>query len=122
LPPATDHHIGTRVYGPFSRLKAAKGQTAATVVKQALSGEIWGETPRYGATPAVQAYGRGLRPGESGIEFYAFAPPDTRWGSPYWRTENEHLAIEKAGGRAVAKLRVAFVRITQDLLDAADQR
>jgi hypothetical protein len=119
---ATDHHLGTRVYGPFTRLEAAKGQSPATAVPQALSGEVWGEIPRYGETAAVQAHGRALRDGESGIEFYALAPPDTRWGPPYWRRAGEHLVVEEDGGRPVAKLRVAFVRITQDLLDAVDDR
>jgi hypothetical protein len=93
---------------------------AETVVLQALSGEIWGEAPRVGFRPSVKAYARPLRPGESGIEFWAFQAPDTLFGPrPNWRTPGPHLAIGSEDGREVAKLRVAFVRISQDLLHAS---
>jgi hypothetical protein len=119
---AADHHVNVPVYGPFCRLQAGKGQSARTAVAQALSGEIWGEIPQHGVRPAVQAYGRPLRGGESGIEFWAFAAPDTRFGPrPYWQRPGPHLVVEHEDGREVAKLRVAFVRVTQDLLHGHDQ-
>jgi hypothetical protein len=35
-----------------------------------------------------------------------------------WSTAGAHLTVERdADGREIAKLRVAFVRITQELLD-----
>ena len=71
-----DHHSNTAtVFGPFRRLQAAKGQSVATAVRQALSGEVWGEVPRYGFTPTVEAYPGELKEGETGIEFWAFQPP-----------------------------------------------
>jgi hypothetical protein len=96
-------------------------QDDATVVLQALSGEIWGRTRNGAAVPVVEAYGRGLRRGERGIEFYALVAPDREWGMrPYWTIPGAHFRVEQdAGGREVGKLQVAFVRITQDLLDAA---
>src|ERR1044072_3743517 len=116
-----DHLASTALlYGPFRRLEAAKGQTARASIVQALSGEVWGEVPRNGFSPAVQAYPGALRDGESGIEFWAFAPPDTRFApQPRWFRAGAFLAIEQDGGREVAKLKVAFVRITQDLLEEA---
>jgi hypothetical protein len=119
---AADHHVSTRIFGPFCRLQTpTHHQNTATAVRQALSGEVWGATANGEARPVVQAHGRALREGESGIEFYAFAPPDDRYGPrPYWGTPGEHLTIEQQDdGREVAKLRVAFVKITQDVLNAA---
>lgn len=91
-----------------------------TAVAQALSGEVWGEVPRHGITPTVEAYPGALREGESGIEFWAFQAPDTRYGPrPRWFRAGAFLTIEEDGGREVAKLDVAFVKITQDLLEEA---
>jgi hypothetical protein len=118
----TDHHLPARVFGPFCRLQTrTEHQDAATAVKQALSGEVWGLTAFGLSRPEVQAHGRALNDGESGIEFYALAPPDSRYGPrPYWITPGEHLTVGRLDdGREVAKLRVAFVKITQDVLDAA---
>ncbi|HET6509633.1 MAG TPA: hypothetical protein VFG42_22740 [Baekduia sp.] len=117
---AADHQRSVPVFGPFCRLEAPKGQDANTVVLQVLSGEIWGEEARAGDGPTVQAYARPLRAGERGIEFWAFQAPDTLFGPrPSWRTPGSHLVIESEGGREVAKLRVAFVRVSQDLLHAS---
>lgn len=120
----TDHHAGEAFYGPFCRLEVTEGgQLLADAVKQALSGEIWGAVPNWGGSPQVQAYGRGLRPDETGIEFWARQAPDTRHGPrPYWLRPGPHLRIEHDNGRDLAKLRVAFVRISQDVLHAAATR
>ncbi|WP_027005839.1 hypothetical protein [Conexibacter woesei] len=115
-------HLATKVFGPFCRLRTpGESQDDATAVLQALSGEIWGRMRNGVAMPAVEAYGRGLRSGERGIEFYALTAPDREWGMrPYWTVPGSHFRIERdADGREVGKLQVAFVRITQDLLDAA---
>lgn len=118
-----DHHASATVFGPFCRVEAPGGQTTKTAVLQALSGEVWGAAPRYGDTPQVQAFAaRALKDGESGIEFWSFQPPDTRFGpAPYWLTPGDHLRVEHdpGAGRELAKLRVAFIRITQDLLAEA---
>lgn len=107
-------------FGPFKRLEAPKGQTAHAAVLQALGGEVWGEVPRYGVTPAVEAYAGALRDGETGIEFWALQRPDTRYGPrPRWFRHAESLTVEVRDGREVAMLKVAFVRITQDLLAEA---
>ena len=103
------------VYGPFHRLLAPNVQDTATVVKQILSGELWGSPARWGNSPAVRAYAGTLPPGESGIEFWSFQAPE----SPhpyrvYWRTPGRFVTIDNTN--EVAKLQVAFVRIAQDLL------
>ena len=102
------------VYGPFHRIVAPGVQDAATVVAQMLSGELWGKQPRWGGSPAVKAYPGRLPDDESGIEFWAFARPDSPLGPRlYWRTERAHVTVHPAVQKV--KLSVAFVRITQDL-------
>jgi hypothetical protein len=120
---AIDHHQAVAtVFGPFRRLQAEKGQTDWAAVQQALSGEVWGEVPRNGYTPTVEAYPGALEPGESGIEFWAFGRPDTRYGPrPRWFRSGPFLVVEPDDGRDVAKLKVAFVKITQDLLEEASK-
>jgi hypothetical protein len=119
---ASDNYVPTRVYGPFCRLQTpTPNQDLATAVKQVLSGELWGAVSNRLAKAEVQAYGRPLAEGESGIEFYALTAPDARWGPrPCWAVPGPHLVVDKQpDGREVARLRVAFVRITQDVLHAA---
>ena len=85
------------------------------MVKQALSGEIWGEVPRWGRSPAVKAYRGALGSGESGIEFWAFQEPDSPYGPrQYWSTVGPYVTIDQE--TEVAKLSVVFARITQDLV------
>lgn len=121
---ATELHVPIEVFGPFCRLRTpGDGQGDATAVLQALSGEIWGKTRNGVESPAVEAFGRGLRADEAGIEFYALSPPDVVSGPrPYWRNAGNHFRIERdAEGREIGKLQVAFVRITQDLFDAVNR-
>lgn len=81
-----------------------------------------GEVPRTGYTPTVEAYPGALESGESGIEFWAFERPDTRYGPrPRWFRSGAFLVVEPDDGRDVAKLKVAFVKITQDLLEEASK-
>jgi len=107
---------GTRAaFGPFHRLLAPDVQDAATVVKQILTGEVWGRPPSWGGSPAVKAYPGALDPGFSGIEFWSFQAPDSPAGPrAYWRTDGPFVTIDASSD--VAMLRVAFARITQDLL------
>jgi hypothetical protein len=122
---ANDHRSPTTVYGPFSRWEtpgASGAQSLATAVKQVLSGEIWGETANGVARPKVEAHRGPIPEGKVGIEFYALAPPDSQFGPrPYWVRPGPNLSVEYDNdkGRDVAKLRVAFVKITQDLLHEA---
>jgi hypothetical protein len=103
------------IFGPFYRLVAPEVQDADTVVKQIMSGEIWGRPPSWGGSPAVKAYPGALGEGDSGIEFWSFQSPDSPTGPrAYWRTAGPSVTVDKASD--LAKLRVAFVRITQDLL------
>lgn len=79
-----------------------------------LSGEVWGLPSGWGGSPAVKAYAGSLPKGASGVEFWAFQPPDAPHGPrSYWRTAGEFLTVD--GDVAVVKLQIAFVRITQDL-------
>jgi hypothetical protein len=94
---------------------APDAQDAETVVNQVLSGEVWGRAPSWGGSPAVKAYPGALRAGDSGIEFWAFQPPDSPAGPrAYWRTTGPFLALDEAND--LVMLQVAFVRVTQDLL------
>jgi hypothetical protein len=108
-------HQTRAAFGPFHRLLAPNVQDTATVVKQILSGELWGRPARWGNSPAVRAYAGTLPLGKSGIEFWSFQAPE----SPhpyrvYWRTRGPFVTIDSAN--EVAKLQVAFVRIAQDIL------
>jgi hypothetical protein len=68
------------IFGIFFRLESST-QTSAIAVLQALSGEIWGRTPRYSFEPAVKAYAGRLME-RRGIEFTTkIAPHPT--GSPF---------------------------------------
>jgi len=103
------------VYGPFHRRLAPGVQDAATVVLQVLSGEIWGRPASWGGSPAVKAHRGALPAGIAGIEFWAFQAPDTPWGPRmYWREPGEFVSAARQADTVV--LKVAFVRITQDLI------
>jgi len=83
------------------------------LVGQVLSGELWGHPPLSGGDPRVKAYRDALPEGESGFEFWAFAEPDN-WGPRvFWRTAGEFVAVDST--QDVVKLKLAFVKITQDL-------
>jgi hypothetical protein len=108
------NHETRLAFGPFHRLLAPAVQDADTVVKQILSGEIWGRPASWGGLPAVKAYPGALGPGASGVEFWAFQAPDTPAGPRvYWRTNGPFVAIDVA--QDIARLKIAFVRLTQDL-------
>jgi hypothetical protein len=109
------NHQTRTAFGPFHRLLAPKVQDTETVVKQLLSGEIWGYPANWGGTPAVKAYYGELDPTADGIEFWSFQAPEAPHAHRvYWRTDGPFVTIDKVNN--VAKLHVAFVRITQDLL------
>jgi hypothetical protein len=102
-------------FGPFHRLLAPEVQDTETVLKQLMTGQIWGRPTRWGDSPAVKAYAGALASGDTGIEFWSFQAPDTPAGQrAYWRTNGPFVAIDKTN--ELARLHVAFVRITQDLL------
>jgi hypothetical protein len=102
-----------QVFGPFHRREAPTGQDTETLIKQVLTGELWGHAPRHGGNACVKAYRYRLPDGESGFEFWSFAPPDT-WGPRvFWRTEQPHVEVDTS--QEVVKLKLAFVKITQDL-------
>jgi hypothetical protein len=85
-------------------------------VRQLLSGEIWGKTPRWGRGPAVQAYAGALEEGEEGVEFWSFQPPDNVFGPiNHWSTEGEYVRIDTSS--ETAKLTVAFVRVSAGLIE-----
>lgn len=101
------------VYGPFHRREAPKGQDTAALVKQVLSGELWGYPPLSGGAARVKAYRDALPDGQSGFEFWAFAEPDN-WGPRvFWRVAKPFVDVDT--GEDVVKLKLAFVKITQDL-------
>lgn len=100
-------------YGPFHRLLAEEVQDAPTVLKQLLSGELWGKTAQFGLNPAVKAYRGALPEDAEGIEFWTFEEPDRPHGSrSHWSNAGEFVTIEDE----FAKLSVVFVRVTQELV------
>lgn len=112
----TNHELRT-VFGPFRRLLAPDVQDAETVVKQLLSGELWGRPASWGGSPMVKAHRGALERGERGIEFWSFQAPDTPAGPRiYWRTPGPYVTVDS--DEETAKLKVAFVRVTQDLLSS----
>jgi hypothetical protein len=102
------------LYGPFHRIEAPGGQTTTSLVKQALSGELWGRPINNGGvTPAVKAYNGHLPEGVSGIEFWAFQRPSHPGPRMYWRRAGPFVAIDTSAD--IARLQIAFVKVTQDL-------
>jgi hypothetical protein len=72
-------------FGPFCRWESIS-QTAAIALIQVASREIWGDTPRGGLEPTVQAYPWALASNRRGIEFTTpisphpmSSPLEARW-------------------------------------------
>jgi hypothetical protein len=101
------------VFGPFHRREAPTGQDTETIIKQVLSGELWGHVPLSGGDARVKAYRGALPAGRNGFEFWAFAKPDNDGPRVFWRSEQPFVAVDS--DQDVVKLQPAFVRITQDL-------
>ena len=102
------------VYGPFHR-RVSDTQDAEAARKQVLSGELWGRIPRWGCVPTVKAFPGQLPAGESGIEFWSFQEPDRPVGPrSHWSQSGPYVTIDQSD--EIARLAVAFVRITQDLV------
>jgi hypothetical protein len=109
----TDPDHQRTVYGPFHRL-LSDTQDAAVLVKQLLSGELWGGPGRWGGRPKAKAYRGPLPADREGFEFWSFQAPDTAHGAPaHWYETGEFLLED--GSLDVVKLKVAFVKITQSL-------
>jgi hypothetical protein len=103
-----------QLYGPFHR-RRSETQDAAAMVKQLLSGEMWGRVPRSGISPAVQAIPGPLPPDQLGVEFWAFEEPDRPYGPwSHWTREGPYVTIDSH--EEIAKLSVAIARVTQDLV------
>lgn len=107
-------HSTLQVHGPFYRLLGAENQDAAVMVRQLLSGELWGRRGRYGSEPAAKAY-RGPLPADAeGFQFWAFQPPDNEHGHVvFWARPGGYL--ESADNLELVKLKIAFVKVTQSL-------
>lgn len=107
-----------QVYGPFHRLEAEFVQDEATVVRQLLSGEIWGKRARFDLAPKVRAYQGPLREGQRGVEFWSFQSPDHPFGPrAHWSSAGPYVTIDSIN--EIVRLKIAFVRITQGLLVVA---
>jgi hypothetical protein len=102
------------VHGPFHRRWAEDVQDADTIVRQLLSGELWGKAARFSDEASAKAYRGSLPPDEEGFEFWSFQPPDNQHGPrAYWRKLGDFLVA--ADNVHVVKLKIAFVTITQSL-------
>jgi hypothetical protein len=95
------------LFGAFNRLES-KTQTKETALKQEMSGEIWGRTPRGGLEPTVQAYAGGLKHGHRGIEFSTDISPHPN-GSPlearWYLTKTTGVLCRYEGGEEFACIR-----------------
>jgi hypothetical protein len=101
------------VFGPFHRREAPTGQDTEALIRQVLTGELWGLAPRTGGDPRVKAFRGSLPDDQSGFEFWAFAAPDDFGPRVFWRSPRRYVTVDT--GENVVKLQLAFVKITQDL-------
>lgn len=116
MPPVTPYYSKREVFGPFHRLRSTT-QDAETMVAQLLSGEAWGRPPSWGGAPAVKAYAGALREGQSGFEFWSFQAPIRPQGPVVnWSIEGPYVTIDAED--QMAKLSVAFIRLTKDVIEA----
>ena len=67
--------------------RASPTQTKKVAEQVLSTKELWGQTPSWGARPAVQAWEGPLPPGTSGFEFTTKVPPDPSSlpSLPTWR-------------------------------------
>jgi hypothetical protein len=100
------------VFGPFHRLESPT-QNTATLIKQVLSGELWGSVPTWGGPPYVKAIAGALDKDSSGFEFWAFQPPSNGGPKPQWRWPGPYVVVDSQ--LDIVKLQIAFVRVSQDL-------
>jgi hypothetical protein len=120
---STPPHYGSiEAFGPFHRLQGqGETQLPEAARKQLASGEIWGcPSVNSGDVPIAQAHHGPLEEGAVGIEFFALAPPDKRWGEPQWRTPRADasgrtlVSVEHDATLGdVVKVKVAITRVTQ---------
>ena len=115
--PPNEKYTERPVYGPFYRIEAPKGQDVDAMIKQILSGELWGRRPSFGGDARAKAYNGSLPENASGFEFWAFTPPDNYQpqGPNYWRNPSTYVEVGVDDEGDVVKLRLAFVKVTQDL-------
>lgn len=96
--------------GTFHRLESGT-QTVQDAVQQAVSGEVWGRTPRGGLGPTVQAYA-GSIPARRGIEFVTTVEPHPT-GSPlqaYWYLNlTPGVEERQRGGEQFACIRATVI-------------
>jgi len=113
---APPHYSKRETYGPFHRLTSVT-QDAETLREQLKSGQVWGETGSEEIGPVAEAWKGPLADHESGIEFWAFAPPERPWGSVLrWWRERDCVTIDKEID--VVKVEVAIVRLSDDWIEA----
>lgn len=110
------HYSKCETYGPFHRLTSPT-QDTETLRAQLKSGQLWGKTASEELGPVAEAWKGPLKDSESGIEFWAFTPPERPWGSilRWWR-EGDYVTIDREAD--VVKVEVAIVRLSDDWIEA----
>jgi hypothetical protein len=102
-----------QAHGPYYRLWAEDVQDADTIVKQLLTGELWGKANRGTSEPTAVAY-RGRLLDQEGFEFWAFQAPDNLYGTrAYWRQPGDFVEVDD--NLELVKLKIAFIRVAQAL-------
>ena len=89
-------------------------QTPEHARLQQESGELWGKAPRYGRTPAVQAFRGPLPAGVPGIEFATPVRPDSDGGAlVYWSSGRPDVETFELNGEEYAKIPIVVTKNTQ---------
>jgi RHS repeat-associated protein len=89
-------------------------QTPEHARLQQESGELWGKAPRYGRTPAVQAFRGPLPAGVAGIEFATPVRPDSDGGAlVYWSSGRPDVETFELNGEEYAKIPIVVTKNTQ---------
>ncbi len=89
-----------QVYGPFHRLESTT-QRPSDAARSAEDSFLWGNTPRSGFEPTVQAYEGPLPHGARGIEFYTTTPPhpDGLPHQPHWYLSDPGVVNDEGAAR-----------------------
>lgn len=101
--------------GTFHRRKSPT-QSDSVALKQCVSQEIWGRTPRWGHVPTVEAYAGPIDTETKGVEFDTSVDPEP-YGSPFqakWYLGKTHGVEERkdSAGEQFACI-TAVVRLHQ---------
>jgi GNAT superfamily N-acetyltransferase len=93
------------------RLLAPDVQDAQTIVKQLLSGELWGRPPRYGGSAQAKAYRGQIPMNGKGFEFWSFGLPRA-FG--LWAAVDDAGVVRATSGSATFEAMASVIFINTD--------